>query len=271
MPCAWTYLAFIFIMTSATHSQPLTSQAIWASLLCFRNYVDTSGIHTAGTGHFWSLSIEEQFYLFWPSVLILGGTRWARWLAAVGALGISLYRFHHWTNLSQIPLQATFGTQYRADALLVGCATALFLPVLRPYLRAWMSLPLLTALIWCATVFHRPVPLRESIIMAFLLALTTERLHPSFSRVLDWKPLALVGTLSYSLYIWQQPFLVSANSLPAFFIKILIYPVVALSSYYLIEEPLIRKGKEIARRLRISGAAPEPQTGSQPDPAPCVG
>ena len=258
MPCAWTYLAFVFIMTSATHPRVLTSQEIWASLLCFRNFIDSSGIHAPQpTGHFWSLAIEEQFYLIWPSILIVSGTRWARWLAVVGALGISLNRLHHWANLSHIPLQATFGTQYRADALLVGCATALFLPVLRPYLRAWMSLPLLAALLWCATVFHRLIPLRESILIALLIALTTERLHPSFSRVLDWKPLALVGTLSYSLYIWQQAFLVSAYSLPALFIKILIFPVAAVSSYYLIEEPLVRKGKEIARRFRTSRAAPE--------------
>jgi len=271
MPCAWTYLAAMFVMTSAVHPRPFTMQEIWASLFCFRNYVDTGGIHATATGHFWSLSIEEQFYLLWPSLLILGRGRWARWLAAAGAVGIALYRFEHWTSLSHLPLQASFGTQYRADALLAGCATALFLPVLRPYLRAWMSLPLLAALIWCATVFDRIIPLRESIVIALLLALTSERLHPWFSSVLDWKPLAFVGTLSYSLYIWQHVFLVSAQSLPALLMKILILPFVALSSYYLIEKPLIRMGKKLTQTFQISSAAPDPHPTSQADPAPCIG
>jgi peptidoglycan/LPS O-acetylase OafA/YrhL len=259
MPCAWLYLLVMLVATAHTNPASYTAQEIWGSLLFFRNYLDPNAIH-AITGHFWSLSIEEQFYLVWPALLVLGGVKRARWIAVAGASAIALLRLAHWTALSHAPLAGTFGTQYRADSLLVGCAAALFLPNLRPYLRTWMTLPLLAALAMCMFSYGRLIPMRESIVIALLLAVTSELSTQPLSRFLEWKPLAFLGTFSYSLYVWQQVFILGVHKVSSFCISIAILPVVAFCSYELIEKPLIQVGRKLGRRW----AQPAPQ----PLPAP---
>lgn len=257
MPCAWLYLFVMLVGTAHSHPAAYTAQELWGCLLFFRNYLDPTAVH-AVTGHFWSLSIEEQFYLVWPAFLLLGGPRRTRWIALAGAAGVALYRFAHWTELMQVPLAGTFATQYRADALLIGCAAALFLPDLKPYLRRWMTLPLLAVLIACMATYKKLIPAHECIIVALLLAVTTELTADPLSRFLEWKPLAFLGTFSYSLYIWQQVFILGVHKPTSFCISIAILPVVAVSSYILIEKPLIEVGRKLARRI-TGTTTPKPE------------
>src|SRR5260370_29458627 len=65
-PAALTFLASV-AMANQLSGHALPSKEILASLLFVRNLVPGSEL----TNHFWSLSIEEQFYLFWPLTLVL--------------------------------------------------------------------------------------------------------------------------------------------------------------------------------------------------------
>ncbi len=144
MPAAWTYLLLMGIVSF--HSVvALRRDAIAACVFFYRNFTNP-GPGSFLTGHFWSLSIEEQFYLFWPSMLLLLGLRRARWFAITAAMAVAAWRLHHWSTLATLTPAATFDTQFRADALFVGCAAALSLPLLSRLLRAWMIAPLLLTL-----------------------------------------------------------------------------------------------------------------------------
>lgn len=245
MPCAWLYLLVMLLATAHTHPASYTALEIYGSLLFFRNYLDPNAIH-AITGHFWSLSIEEQFYLLWPAVLLFAGAKRARSVALFAAAAIAAFRFQHWATLSQLPLAATFRTEYRADALLVGCATALFLPKLRGLIRSWMTIPLVAMFTVCIASYHKLIPMHEAIVIALLIAATSEIPGQPLSRLLEWKPLAKIGTFSYSLYIWQQVFVLGPHNPGAFCISVAILPIVAFSSYVLVEKPLIRFGRKLA-------------------------
>jgi peptidoglycan/LPS O-acetylase OafA/YrhL len=256
LPCAWAYLVAILLLTVKSNPKPYTDAELVSSLLFFRNFLDPMGTHPL-TGHFWSLSIEEQFYLVWPFVLMTFRVTSARWIAAIGAVAVAGYRYMHWSSLSQLPLQSTFGTQLHADALLVGCASALFLPNLRPYLKTWMALPSAVGLLWCMGRYPGLIPLHESVLMA-LLILTTS-FSPLTARLLSLKPLVFLGAVSYSLYVWQQVFMQLIRSSPELFsVYSIAFVVTALASYFLIEKPFISLGRRGAPRLSSKSAHPTP-------------
>ncbi len=245
MPCAWCYLAVIICLTIRMHPKPFTWLDILGCIFFFRNFLDPVGTH-AITGHFWSLSIEEQFYLVWPSVLLLG-RRSALWLAIGSSCLVVAWRSPLFSANHHALLTAT---QYRADALLVGCAMGLMIPTLRPYLRSWMALPLLVFL--AASIYQSLafIPLHESIAVALLLGVTTS--CPGLP-VLNWKPLVSLGTISYSVYVWQQPLwlLASGGHIAVSFVSFSILVVISILSYSLIEEPIKRIGRLASERIAV--------------------
>jgi len=81
-------------------------------------------------------------------------------------------------------------------------------------------------------------------------------------RILNAAPFLFVGWISYSLYLWQQPFLNRASQSPLTAVPLNIACVVALAllSYYIVERPALRIRKSIERALpaRPRAALPSP-------------
>ena len=78
-------------------------------------------------GHFWSLAVEEQFYLVWPLLVFLIRDR-KRLLVACGALSMVSLLLRLWFSLHNVPDQViTKSTETRLDSLLCGAALALLI------------------------------------------------------------------------------------------------------------------------------------------------
>ena len=264
----------------------------WAlTILCLSNYVRPD---TWYLGHFWSLAVEEHFYLLWPGLLALTGT-WRRGLSAAVALALidALWRafsfkFGLYANFPSFQSR----TDLQADALLWGCALA-FLYVnphardrlaalLRPPGWALALVTLVVAAAWAPPDWKiRQVTLVVFRLCAPLLIVGTV-LHPTgpVGRLLESRPLRIVGRLSYSIYLWQQlfvvldgcrvPALAFLQSLPW---NLLATAVCASASYWLVEQPLIRLGHRLtpsrpSPRPRPSLAVPAPVPAT---PQPCPG
>jgi peptidoglycan/LPS O-acetylase OafA/YrhL len=147
-----------------------------------------------------------------------------------------------------------YQTQVRADALLIGCLLALILHEERYrslILRCskFCVLPCAATLFLCIAHFHWLAPSYESIAIAGLLAYSVYHPQQVFSRVLSFKPLVWLGTISYSAYIWQEFFTYlpwPGSWQPGLFL--LAFPLITLFSFYCIERPSTRLGHRLTMK-----------------------
>jgi peptidoglycan/LPS O-acetylase OafA/YrhL len=121
LPAAWLYLLLLPAAGALLGIPLLNKQEALSCLLFFRNF--RGQMNKGMTAHSWSLSLEEQFYAFWPPVLISLGRRPAKWIAGARAVVISFYRLTHWANYDR--MYASFRSEARTDALLIGSVVAL--------------------------------------------------------------------------------------------------------------------------------------------------
>lgn len=262
MPVVWIYLAFFVTVGQITKVHLVSWVEIKPCLLFYRNYV---GPNPGGamTGHFWTLSLEEQFYLVWPWLLLLLGARGCRWFAALGALAVAIlqWRMGHYYEIGLRSQR----TEFRADSLLLGCLLALLLSDSAFRKRAiqltkWLAFPAGAGLV--LSVLRFPATIFESVCIAVLIA--AAMLHPSHlpSRIFSCKPLAWLGTVSYSVYVWQEPFMwFKGSGLGFSFLLIFFMPLFAMGSYYLIERPCTQFGRNLtsATDAKVIASDPAPE------------
>jgi len=215
------------------------------------------------TGHTWSLSVEEQFYLLWPAVIVVAGPRRAIIAAACVVLLGPVIRSASWELMpwSGDGIPNRFETV--ADSIAAGCVLAGIRGWLHGrtlYMRALTS-PLFAivpvAAVGAAGLHQHPL-LYFAVEMSVMnvgaaLCLDWCITYPEgrIGSLLNARPLVFVGLLSYSIYLWQQPFLNRASSaaLSAFPVNILIAAAAAVTSYYAIEQPSLRLRRRIERSL----------------------
>jgi peptidoglycan/LPS O-acetylase OafA/YrhL len=289
LPAALFYLLVIAIL-AALHVIPVFPMDWFASLFFFRNYVmlfeylnhSPLPLHWY-TGHFWSLSMEEHFYLVLPAVLV-AFKRTRRWVLAGMAVSVALWRMVL-THVIHRDYQFNFRTDTHVDALLIPAMIALTLYPLtrnqaaRRYIPAW-SFPVFLVTELLLLTIRVPWFFTLQAILLPLLILSTA-LHPSAvqGRILETKPLRWIGWISYSLYLWQQLFfgVNFAGSPPGLAllrkspINLLALLVCATFSYYVIEKPFIRLGHKLAstsipRPSHTQARAYTPTLGESPRP-----
>lgn len=90
--------------------------------------------------------------------------------------------------------------------------------------------------------------------LVVLIESSTRHANSVAGRLLNWKPVVFIGVLSYSLYLWQMPFLDHRSDawMHAFPQNLLLVFLAALSSWFLVERPFNR----LRRRLRRGNELP---------------
>lgn len=257
MPAAWTYIAFLLLVDAATGARLVSLPSLTGCILFFRNFLAVGD----ATQHFWSLSVEEQFYLVWPCVLLLAGLRGARWFAISAAAGCAWFRWSHWAFYNHPILNRQ--TQVSVDAMLVGCLLALLLKdeAFRSRAQRWSRIawaPALVVLVYCVGHFPWLPPLTESSAIAVLIAASSLNPNALLARPLSLAPLAWLGGISYSAYLWQQVFARQWGPLQILMLGVL-FPACALASYYWIEKPCVRLG----HRLTTAGTGRRAKTSQE--------
>ncbi|UCI06390.1 acyltransferase family protein [Mesorhizobium sp. B1-1-8] len=217
--------------------------------------------------HYWSLSVEEQFYLAWPALLML-----AAWLKpgrrtiilTVGIAGLVSFAVCAWlTQVSQpwafyfSPLRAW---EFAAGGLAAMAPARLFEN--RPRLGAASGLIGLLLIAVAYLTFSEDAPFPGFLALApvagtvLLLLAGAAGAREGVNAALALPPLQVVGKLSYSLYLWHWPVIVYAGMLVQdltvaerlFCLALTL--ALSVFSYHLIENPIRRNGWLMANAAR---------------------
>jgi peptidoglycan/LPS O-acetylase OafA/YrhL len=213
-------------------------------------------------GHLWSLSVEEQFYLLWPATLLFLGIQRGLKAAVVVILLEPFIRVgtFYFSDAWRFSIVNSFQTV--SDAIATGCILAGYQEKLllqgwfRKIIdsRAFFLVPLAAlALNTVGEGILRWAVLLTLINIAIALCICRAALYANdlAGRVLNSAPLVFIGTLSYSLYLWQQLFLEPGSPhsrLERFPQNLILACCAALLSYYGIERPFLALRDKVRAR-----------------------
>jgi len=176
------------------------------------------------------------------------------WLVAALLLAAPPLRVLFWTLWGPRGLEHPFPVVM--DALAAGCALAMIEPQWRQrdaWLRSrwFLLIPAITALLPLLQVHHNRIYQVAGLTAIHIgIALFVARAVRMQSRALNWGPVVWLGTLSYSFYLWQQPFLNRGSNTwwTAFPQNLVLALVCAMGSYYGVEKPFL----ELQRKQRAA-------------------
>jgi peptidoglycan/LPS O-acetylase OafA/YrhL len=292
LPLYYGVLALAFLVVpfflEPRSAEALTHDQAWYWLYLINVKFAFDGWPTpAYLGHFWSLAIEEQFYLIWPLVVRMLSRRRLLLVCVVcflAALGLRVLLPAWLPNLAVYVLMPT-----RMDALAAGAALALIargergLRVLGPWPAVVAALFIAAALyvyVWKKDDVSTLDPLIRTLgysILALGFAAViavglTSRPGSMVQRSLTSVPLSVLGKYSYALYVFHQPVMlfmrdlglqvdlaptVFGSQLPGFLLFIAVAGTLsfacALLSWRFIEAPMLR----LKRHLVSTQVAPE--------------
>ena len=162
--------------------------------------------------HYWSLAVEEQFYLFWPFIILALYKKGGRRRVGQGVVAISIASFLFSLYQTSVePIWAFYSLPTRAWELGVG-ALLLYIPARIKFSQNYLWIAL--ALFIYGTFIFRdstPFPGTAALVPVFATAISVAAVHSwpkilnqvGTHRVIQW-----LGEISYPLYLWHWPLLV---------------------------------------------------------------
>jgi peptidoglycan/LPS O-acetylase OafA/YrhL len=249
----------------------------------WRMIYDYGSLQLAGMEHLWSLAIEEQFYLVWPAFLLLFlGLKRTATVAIAGLVTlivvVIVWRAWLWQEALAHPpigrlgyvLHVSLGTDTRVDSLLIGALAATLWVRRRTPSRglgvaAWIGVATIAVFVVATSdasqvLFRGGFDLIALATACIVLATVDGRWRGI--RVLEARPLRVIGLVSYGVYLWHFPVFFAVDrhfsTLPDVGRLLLGYALTAAAaagSWLLVEQPALRLKRRV-ERTTDTGVAP---------------
>ncbi|MDQ6814433.1 MAG: acyltransferase [Bacteroidota bacterium] len=224
----------------------------WITSLTYTKYFTVTNGSEWESGHLWSLSIEEHFYLIWPLIFKFL-KKYRIFLAFAIIIIVTLIRLV--TDVSVMHILT------RGDALMWGCVFAIYSNRLMFFLNSikkeFQLVPFIILLLVLAfkrfftlmgaheyenwvTTFFGSYGLLTNLSVGFVILISIHCSNTVWYRFLNNGILNYIGKLSYSIYLWQQLFFSSRlERLSSFPYNIVAIFIVAFLSFNLVEKPFL--------------------------------
>lgn len=259
-PAFYFYIAVVALFASLGHLK-ISKEEFLGAVTYTWNYVYLWFHHPTTDGHWflghlWTLSLEEQFYLFWPLIFILIPFFSLRWVPIAAVLILPLVRVVTYYAVPE--WRGYLGMMFHTaiDSILIGCGFALWsgflsAPKILFSLKRLLPLllliplvvsPLLRARFGGAYSVTLGMTLDALCVGSLLILLINHSAGKGLTAFLEASPMQWLGRLSYSIYLWQQLFLTNLNHTWSgrFPMSLCAALGAACLSYYLLETPLMR-------------------------------
>lgn len=278
-PAFFFLLGVYFLMQLAGYIH--ISGESWLTAITYTKYFNWQLDHM--TGHIWSLSIEEHFYLLWP-LAFLAGKSTRKVTAIILVLMVPLIRsVTHFYPVSWINELTIF---MRIDSIALGCLFAIYqeqiIRLLSPhwmkafvvsilglfFLRCYPHLLEKVHLDFLLIPFGSTTGMVANICIALIMMYSVFGPNGLWFKFLNLRLLSYIGVLSYSIYLWQQPLIYDTQYWYNQYPQNLFYlAVMALFSFYIIEMPFLKlKARYSAAKERkkkaAEGTAPQAEAGA---------
>ncbi len=264
IPVIYLFLIVLFVL-NRVYDLNVSRNSFIASALFLRNLPVLPGMNDWYTTHFWTLGIEEQFYLVWPVVISRMSLRYIKPLILISYIVFTSLAYIYFARLDldifhvSRPAHITLGIIVNlfgkgSVSILIGSLFAILylednklIKALYKHPRSYSLALLALAIIIYSPLIVHTVSISNAIFafimaMLILLNLKADSLWGSF---LETRVLKQIGLLSYSLYVWQQIFTslvpwTKINTVYTTIFNLLLLVAVSCLSYYLYESRFLK-------------------------------
>lgn len=207
---------FVIAVSLLLNLEPVREVLPWLLTYTLNIHMASQGWYVDNFAHFWSLAIEEQFYLFWPWLILFTPKKFLFPVTVVVILAAPLYRGYE-MFIGMRGLASFIFTLSCLDSLGMGALVAICMQSAvwqgrtRKFLN-FFALPAGLALTLFFILFQKTADSRWSAIFfdlglalffSWLVMRASEGFKGMTGRMLESKPLTVLGKISYGIYVYH--------------------------------------------------------------------